>query len=84
MIRGTVTDQSPGAKGTPAISDADSRRGWNICIMQQPRPEDAEGVEVILETLDPNNNFYEIGRATSDTNGNYGYCGNHQFLDNTK
>jgi hypothetical protein len=29
------------------------------------------GVEVKLETLDPNGNFYEIGRTTSDTSGFY-------------
>jgi hypothetical protein len=31
-------------------------------------------VEVILETFDPNNNFYEIGRTTSDVEGNYGFA----------
>jgi len=41
-------------------------------FMQQGKPENAKGVEVILETLDPNGNFYEIGRTTSDMNGNYG------------
>jgi hypothetical protein len=40
--------------------------------MQQPCPTDIKGVEVVLETLDPNNNFYEIGRATTDTSGNFG------------
>jgi len=72
VIEGTVTDQSPGAKDTPAIADED-QRGWMEYLYQQrPFPKDAKGVEVVLETLDPNNNFYEIGRATSDTNGNYG------------
>jgi ABC-type multidrug transport system permease subunit len=28
-------------------------------------------VEVVLETLDSNGNFYEIGNATSDITGNY-------------
>ena len=72
LLKGTVTDQSPGAKGTPAISDADQQLWMEYLYQQRPLPKDAEGVEVILETLDPNNNFYEIGRATSDTNGNYG------------
>jgi len=72
MIEGTVTDQSPGAKDTPAISDADQQAWMEYLYQQRPMPKDAEGVEVVLETLDPNNNFYEIGRATSDTNGNYG------------
>jgi hypothetical protein len=39
--------------------------------MRQICPKDIEGVEVILETLDPNNNFYEIGRVTSDVAGMY-------------
>jgi hypothetical protein len=72
LIRGTVTDQSPGAKGTPAISDADQRLWMEYLYQQRPRPKNAEGVEVVLTTLDPNNNFYEIGRTTSDMNGNYG------------
>jgi hypothetical protein len=42
-------------------------------FMQQAKPKDAKGVEVILETLDPNGNFYEIGKTTSDMNGNFGY-----------
>ena len=39
--------------------------------MQKPCPANLEGVDVVLETLDPNNNFYEIGRATSDASGLY-------------
>jgi hypothetical protein len=39
--------------------------------MQQPCPANVEGVEVVLQTLDPNNNFYEIGRVTSDASGMY-------------
>ncbi len=72
LIRGMVTDQSPGAKGTPAISDADQQLWMEYLYQQRPRPKDAEGVEVVLTTLDPNHNFYEIGRTTSDMNGNYG------------
>jgi hypothetical protein len=48
---------------------------WMEYLFQQrPMPTNATGVEVILETLDPNGNFYEIGRTTSDTSGNYGYA----------
>jgi hypothetical protein len=81
MITGTVTDQSPGTmdserqlrfpNGVPVVSD-DSMSGWmEYLYMQKPRPMDAAGVEVVLETFDPNGNFYEIGRVTSDTDGNY-------------
>jgi outer membrane protein assembly factor BamB len=84
MITGTVTDQTASGrrntndlidftlKGTPAISDEDMGAWMEYLFMQQGKPADATGVEVILETLDPNGNFYEIGRTTSDVNGNYG------------
>ena len=71
MVTGSVTDQSPGAVNTPAIAD-ESMSGWmEYLYMQKPMPMDASGVEVVLETFDPNGNFYEIGRVTSDTDGNY-------------
>jgi hypothetical protein len=85
MIKGTVTDQTASGrrntndivdftlKGTPAISDEDMSAWMEYMFMQQAKPTDAEGVEVVLETLDPNGNFYEIGRTTSDINGNYGF-----------
>jgi hypothetical protein len=37
--------------------------------MQQSCPTYYEGVEVKLETLDPNGNFYEIGTVKSDGSG---------------
>ena len=39
--------------------------------MQKGRPADATGVEVVLSVLDPNNNYYEVGRTTSDSTGMY-------------
>jgi outer membrane protein assembly factor BamB len=83
-ITGTVTDQTEtgrrttndiwefSLKGTPAISDEDMGAWMEYLFMHQAKPADAKGVEVILETLDPNGNFYEIGRVTSDMNGAYG------------
>jgi hypothetical protein len=71
LVEGTVTDQSPGAEGTPAIADEYMTEWMEYLYMQKPFPKDVEGVEVVLETLDPNNNFYEIGRATSDASGFY-------------
>jgi len=81
VIRGTVTDQSPGqtslgipAKGTPAISD-DSMTSWmKYLYMQQPMPTNATGVEVTLDAVDPNGNFVHIGTVTSDTSGTFGYA----------
>jgi hypothetical protein len=84
VITGTVTDQTDSGrrntndmfdftlKGTPAISDEDMSAWMEYLFMQQAKPADAKGVEVVLETVDPNGNCYEIGRTTSDINGNYG------------
>jgi hypothetical protein len=86
LIEGTVTDDSPSGsrninggldvplKGTPAIADEDQEAWMEYLFMDQAKPLNATGVEVVLETLDPNGNFYEIGRTTSDTSGNYGYA----------
>jgi outer membrane protein assembly factor BamB len=79
MIRGMVTDESPGTKeysltarfpnGVPAIADEDMGDWMKYVYKQFPMPQDAKGVEVKLEILDPNNKFYEIGRVTSDASG---------------
>jgi hypothetical protein len=86
MITGTVTDQTPTGKrngnynfdftlkGTPAISDADMGRWMEYLFEDQIMPADAKGVEVSLDTVDPNGNYVHIGTVTSDINGNYGYA----------
>jgi outer membrane protein assembly factor BamB len=81
LIEGTVTDQSPGqtclgvpAAGTPAIADAYMTPWMQYLYMQQPMPTNATGVEVTLDTVDPNGNFVHIGTATSDISGNYGHA----------
>jgi hypothetical protein len=72
MVTGTVTDQSAGAKGTPAIADA-NMEGWMEYLYQQrPMPADAQGVTVKLYAIDPNCNYQDIGEVTSDIWGNYG------------
>jgi hypothetical protein len=74
-----VTDISPGTKeyartarfpsGVPAVSD-ESMSDWMLYVYKQfPRPANATGVEVVLSVLDPNNNTYVIGTATSDADG---------------
>jgi hypothetical protein len=40
---------------------------------QFPRPTNATGVDVTLSVLDSNNNVYEIGKATSDSTGNFAF-----------
>lgn len=73
MIKGSVTDQSPGAKDTPAVSDADQEAWMEYLYMQQPMPKNAIGVKVSLDTIDPNGNLVHIGDATTDLTGVYGY-----------
>ena len=41
--------------------------------MQFARPTDATGVEVTLDTIDPNGNYLHIGNTTSDASGMYSY-----------
>ena len=61
-------------KGTPAISD-DTMDAWmEYMFHQRPKPTNAKGVEVTLDTIDPNGNFVHIGNATSDRNGNFGFA----------
>jgi hypothetical protein len=40
---------------------------------QQPEPTNFTGVTVTLSVLDPNNNTYTIGTATTDANGMFHY-----------
>jgi hypothetical protein len=81
LVEGMVIDTAAGTKqkeqaarfpnGVPAVSD-ESMSDWMEYVYQQrPRPTNATGVEVVVSVLDPNNNCYEVGRATSDANGFY-------------
>ncbi len=72
MIRGTVTDQSAGAKDTPAISDKDMTEWMEYLYMQKPMPEHAQGVTVKVSAYDPNGNYQDIGTVTADAHGNFG------------
>jgi len=71
LITGTVTDQSPNKalKGTAAISDADQGAWMNYMVMKNVVMPTVEGIEVTLDTLDPNGNFVNIGTVTSDASG---------------
>jgi len=79
VIRGTVTDTSSGTKqdeqaarfpdGVPAVAD-ESMTDWMGYIYQgKPRPTDVKGVEVTLSVLDSNNNYRNIGSATTNVDG---------------
>jgi hypothetical protein len=69
VIQGTVTDQTPASKDTPAISD-ESMGAWMAYLhMQKPIPTNATGVPVKLSYIDPNGNSYDIAAVTSDMSG---------------
>ena len=82
LITGTVMDTAPGTQqleqskrfpnGVPAVSDASQEDWMEYVYMQQGCPADAEGVEVVITTLDPNGNTYELGRTTTSLSGTYG------------
>jgi hypothetical protein len=83
LIEGTVMDVSPGTtdtsitlrfpKGVAAISDASMSEWMKYVYMQFPLPTNATGVEVSLDTFDPNGNYVHIGNATSDSTGMFSY-----------
>jgi hypothetical protein len=71
LIEGTVTDQSPGAKGTPAIADANQQAWMEYIYEQQAKPTNVKGVPVKLTAIDPNGNTQNIATTTSDINGGF-------------
>ena len=83
LLQGTVTDQSPGALGTPAIADADQEAWMEYLYMQQPMPFNVTGVPVSLDAYDPNGNLVHIGTATSDGSGHFSYIFTPQVPANT-
>jgi hypothetical protein len=82
LIKGNVIDLSAGTNqeeqaarfpnGVPAVSDESMSEWMEFVYMQKPCPEDATGVEVVITTLDPNGNTYELGRTTTDLSGTFG------------
>ncbi len=69
MIEGTVTDQSVGAKGTPAVSDECMSEWMKHLYLQFEIPANVTGVPVSLDAIDPNGNAVHIGDVTSDMSG---------------
>jgi hypothetical protein len=81
LVEGLVTDVSPGTddvvikkrfpNGVPAVAD-ESMSDWMLYVYKQFEcPANFKGVEVIVEVLDPNGNYYEVARTTSDAKGLY-------------
>ncbi|MCW4019416.1 MAG: PQQ-binding-like beta-propeller repeat protein [Candidatus Bathyarchaeota archaeon] len=73
LIEGTVIDESPGANGVAAVADESMTAWMEYVYKQHTMPLDAKGVEVTLDTVDPNGNFVPIGRTTTDITGFYSY-----------
>lgn len=84
MIRGTVTDISPGTddliiqkrfpNGVAAIADQYMSEWMEYVHMQFPRPTDAVGVPVIIDVIDVNGNYRNIGTATTDSSGFFSFA----------
>jgi hypothetical protein len=80
VIRGTVTDQSPGqtclgipTAGTPAISDASMSQWMEYLYMDQIKPTNATGVPVSISVIDSNGNLRPIGSTATDISGTFSY-----------
>jgi len=79
IISGTVTDIAAGTKqheqaarfpnGVPAVSDASQSSWMEYVYMQKPRPTNATGVDITLSVLHANNNYREISKTTSNSDG---------------
>jgi hypothetical protein len=74
MITGSVTDQSPASKDTPAISDESMGAWMEYLHMQKVLPGNATGVLVTLTANDPNGNTQNIGTVKTDLSGKYGFA----------
>ena len=84
MITGTATDQTASGrsnvagsldftlKGTPTISDASMEAWMEHMFQQRPTPTNAIGVQISLDTIDPNGNYIHIGNVTRNITGTYG------------
>jgi hypothetical protein len=82
LVKGMVTDESPGSKdpnrvarfphGVPAVSEESQEAWMEYVYMQQIKPADVKGVDVVVSVSDPNGNTYDVGTTTSDGDGYYG------------
>ena len=74
LIQGTVTDESPGAPGTPAVSDASQESWVPYLYMNEPMPTNATGVTVFLQAMQPDGTVIDITHVTTDIMGRYEYA----------
>jgi hypothetical protein len=78
IIRGTVTDVSPGTEdialrmrfpnGVPAVADVCMTDWMQYVYMQYEKPTDVAGVNVFVKVQDPNGEWYSE-TVTTDTDG---------------
>jgi len=73
LIEGRVTDQSPGAKGTPAIADEYMGEWMEYLYMQKPALMDIHGVDVLLQAMSSNGTIIDIATVTNDGYGCFSY-----------
>jgi outer membrane protein assembly factor BamB len=83
IIEGAVIDIAAGTKqkeqaarfpnGVPAVSDESMGEWMEYVYMQKPRPTEATGVEVTISVLDENDNYREIGKTTSNSDGFFSF-----------
>jgi outer membrane protein assembly factor BamB len=67
VIEGTVKDLSSANQLYPACVSDESMTPWmEYCNINGPMPTNTTGVEVTLSVLDSNNNYRDIGTATTD------------------
>lgn len=69
LITGTVTDQSPEVKGTPAVSDGEQEKWMEYLYMQKECPATVTGVTVAITAKAADGSTTNIGTATSDGSG---------------
>jgi len=84
LVEGVVTDVSPGTNdvriqlrfpnGVPAVGDESMSEWMGYVYKQFTRPADVVGVEVVISVFDPNNNYYEVGKATANADGVFGFA----------
>ncbi|MEM0489286.1 MAG: PQQ-binding-like beta-propeller repeat protein [Candidatus Bathyarchaeia archaeon] len=66
LIKGTVTDKSPGQPGTPAVA-AESMAAWMEYLhMQKPCPSEVKGVSVDIYAIYPDGTYNHIGTAETE------------------
>ena len=73
VIKGTVTDKSPAQPGTACVSDESMSSWMDYLHKQTPMPTNAKGVDVILDVLDANGNYRNLGIATTDASGTFSF-----------